>query len=297
MDTGAMPEPTDRLEAFIAPARARPDLWRLAAGALLAAAAWLAALAALLPLARHLPAEPERAFLLAYLASFAGLALGIATAARLLQRRAPSTLLGPGGFRPRHFALAVAAVALLAALSAPLAAWLAAPTRQVPLASWAAWLPLVLPALLLQTAAEELAFRGFLMQTLAARFHSRWVWLLLPALLFGLLHWSPAEFGPNAWIVALSATVIGLVLADVTAATGNLSAAIGLHFANNVVSLLLVSLPSPLAGFSLWIARVDPADALPLLLVDLATTLAAWAAWRGVRHSRRRLHSGDGGSI
>ena len=40
----------------------------------------------------------------------------------------------------------------------------------MPLAAWAAWLPLVLPALLVQTAAEEIAFRGYLMQGLAARF-------------------------------------------------------------------------------------------------------------------------------
>ena len=119
----------------------------------------------------------------------------------------------------------------------------AAPVRQLPLAAWAAWLPLALPLLLVQTAAEELAFRGFLMQCLAARFARPLVWFLLPALLFGALHWNPAELGANASLVALSATVIGLVLADVTAKTGNLSAAIGLHFANNVTSLLVVSLP------------------------------------------------------
>ena len=110
----------------------------------------------------------------------------------------------------------------------------------------------------------------------------------------------PGRFGANAWIVALSTAVIGLVLADVTVKTGNLSAAIGLHFANNVSSLLLVSLPSPLAGFSLWIARIDPADTAavrPLLLADLATTLAAWAAWRAFRRTRRQLHSQGRGSI
>lgn len=297
---GILPERTERFEAFVAPVRARPALWRLVAGVLLAALAWLAAVLVLVPLALRLPADPGRLFLLGYLASFAGLALGAAAAARLLQRRAPATLFGPGGFRASHFGLAVAIVALLTALSAPAIAWLAAPARQMPLATWAAWLPLVLPALLVQTTAEEMAFRGFLMQSLAARFRSRRVWLLLPAALFGLLHWNPAEFGANAWIVALSTTVAGLVLADVTVRTGNLSAAVGLHFANNVSSLLLVSLPSPLAGFSLWIARIDPADVTavrPLLLADLAATLAAWAVWLALRRTRRQLHSRGGGSI
>jgi membrane protease YdiL (CAAX protease family) len=287
------PWQSDAFEAFVAPARLRPALWRLAAGAALAALAWLGAAAALLPLASRLPADPGRAFLLGYLASFAGLALGTAAAARLLGRRSPATLLGPGGFRPRHFALGVAVVALLASLAAPFVAWAAAPARQMPLATWAAWLPLVLPALLVQTAAEELAFRGLIMQGLAARFRSPWIWLLLPALLFGLLHWNPVEFGANAWVVALAAAVIGLVLGDVTARTGNLSAAMGLHFANNVASLLFVSLPSPLAGFSLWVARLDPDDAAavrPLLLADLAATLAAWVVWLAVWRARRRLH-------
>ena len=147
--------------------------------------------------------------------------------------------------------------------------------------------PIVLPAILVQTAAEELAFRGYLMQGLAARFRSRWVWWLLPAALFGALHWNPGEFGPNAWLVALSTGLIGLVLADVTVRTGNLSAAIGLHFANNVASLLVVSLPSPLAGLSLYLARIDPSDAAAvrlLLLADLATTLAAYAAWLALCH-------------
>ena len=80
-------------EAFVAPARARPALWRLALGAILAAAAWLGSIALLLPLAAR--ADPGRLLLLAYLASFAGLALGTAAAARLLQRRSPSPSSAP----------------------------------------------------------------------------------------------------------------------------------------------------------------------------------------------------------
>ncbi len=217
-----------------------------------------------------------------------------------LQRRGPATLIGPGGFRPRDFALGIAAVVLLGALAALTLSGLTPPVRQMSLAAWAAWLPLALPALLVQTAAEEIAFRGYLLQGLAARFRSRWIWWLLPALGFGALHWNPAEFGANAWLVALSTAVIGLILADVTIRTGNLSAAIGLHFANNVASLLVVALPSPLASLSLYLAEIDPADAdalRPLLLADLATTLAAYAAWLALCHRRRRLHSEGRGSI
>ena len=141
----------------------------------------------------------------------------------------------------------------------------------------------------MQTAAEELAFRGYLLQGLAARFRSRLLWWGAPALLFGLLHWSPRE----GWPAVLAAAALGLILADVTARSGNLSAAIGLHFANNAVALLVVAMPSPLAGLSLFVAGVDPADAATvqlLLLSDLAVTLIAYAVWLGFWARRRRLH-------
>jgi membrane protease YdiL (CAAX protease family) len=172
--------------------------------------------------------------------------------------------------------------------------------RQAPVALWAAWLPLALPALMIQTAAEELAFRGYLLQGLAARFRAPLVWWLLPAVLFGLLHWDPAQFGRHAWLAAASAAVVGLVLADVTASTGNLSAAMGLHFANNAVALLLVAVPSPAAALSLYlypVATGDPDALRRILLADLATTLVAWAAWRLLLRRRASLHSPDPGSI
>ena len=64
------------------------------------------------------------------------------------------SLLCPGGFRPRDFALGVAVIALVGAVSGLAMALLAPPVRQLPLAAWAAWLPVVLPALFVQTAAS-----------------------------------------------------------------------------------------------------------------------------------------------
>ncbi len=295
-----LPGRTARFEAFVAPAQAWPEAWRLVAGTLLAAAVWLAAALLIFPLARLFAVEAVRRLLLLYLASFAGLILGVALAARLLQRRGLRTLIGPDGFRLGEFGLAVAAIGGVSALGLLPILWLAPPVRQMAVVAWAAWLPLALPALLVQTAAEELAFRGWLMQGLAARFRSRAVWWLVPAALFGLMHWNTEELGRDAWLGALSAAVTGLVLADVTVRTGNLSAAIGLHFANNVVALLLISMPSPLADLSLFVMAPDPALAAPkrlLLLADIATTLAAYAAWLAVRRRLRRLHSRGAGSI
>lgn len=283
-------------DAFVAPARARPALWRLVAGVLLAAAVWLAATVALF---RAAPAAGAPGVLLLYLASFAGLALGTVLAARLLHRRGAASLLGPGGFRLRHFAAGVAAIAALVLLATAVGALAAPPERQMAWSAWARLLLLALPLVLVQTAAEEFLFRGYLMQGLAARFRTPLAWALLPAIAFGALHWDGTAYGADAWLAVVAATAVGLAFADVTAATGNLSAAIGLHFANNVAALLLVAMPGPTAALALYVAPVDGAHSMRAwLLADIATTLAAWAAWRlalGLRD--RRLHSRDRGSI
>lgn len=293
---GILPGPSARFEAFVAPARPRPALWRLILGAALAAAVWLAALVGLLWLAFWLERQGGGApgagpLVIAFLASFGALILGLHLALRLLHGRGAASLLGPRGFVPRHFLAGVLVVAGFGAMSALPSLGAAPPVRQTDLARWLAWLPLALPALLVQIAAEEMAFRGYLMQGLAARFRAAWVWWLLPAAVFGLMHWNPAEFGPNAWLVVATATLTGLILGDVTARTGNLSAAMGLHFANNAVALLVVAVPSPLGGLSLWVADLDGSDAAAVrsaLVANLAATALAYAATLAILARRRR---------
>src|ERR687897_3910083 len=109
---GILPARTARFEAFVAPARAEPALWRLAAGVLLAALLWLATAGALGTIAQGLSGPGPRAALVLYLASFAGLAAGLALAARLLHHRPPRSLIGPEGFSGPAFALGVTVIAL-----------------------------------------------------------------------------------------------------------------------------------------------------------------------------------------
>jgi membrane protease YdiL (CAAX protease family) len=293
---------TAAFEAFVAPARGRPEVWRLLLGLALTAVVWAAVNAAmLLPLLPLLPPQgAEQAVLVLFLFGFAGMVLGVWLAVRLLGRRRFASLFGPAGFEPRRFLAGAGVMAALAAVSVAVWLMVAGTVRRTDLASWAAWLPLALPAILVQCAAEELLFRGYLLQGLAARFRSAAVWWLAPAALFGLLHWSPAEFGANAWLAVAAAALIGLVLADVTARTGGLSAAIGLHFANNVSALLLLSTPSEVGALSLWVTTTGPSDpeAMRLLiLADIATTLAAYGLWLAAARRWRQLHPGGRGSI
>ena len=62
----------------------------------------------------------------------------------------------------------------------------------------------------------------------------------LPSLLFGAAHYLNG-FGPaDAVLYALWATLLGLACADLTARTGNIGAAIGLHLSNNLFAFLIV---------------------------------------------------------
>lgn len=287
------PPRTAAFEAFVAPARGRPALWRLGLGLAVVGVVWAAVNVAMLPLVPRLPPRTvAQAVLVLYLLGFAGMALGVWLAVRLVGRRRFAGLFGPAGFEPRRFLAGAAVMAGLAAVS--LLAWmlLGAPVRRTGVLAWAAWLPVALPAILVQSAAEELVFRGYLLQGLAARFRSAWAWWLVPSLLFGLLHWNPAGFGQNAWLAVAAAVVTGLVLADVTARTGGLSAAMGLHFVNNLSALLVLSTSSDVGALSLFVAGVGASDTAAmrlLILADLGTTLAAYAAWLVVarRHGNR----------
>ena len=274
--------PTDaaaRFAEFVAPARARAEPWRLALGLAAVAATWLTVT---LLLAALLAGAGPRIAILAYLTGFAGMILGLELALRLLHRRSLRSVVGPGGFRPREFLLGVAVVAAVSGL-AELAALLAVrPSQAQPLATWAVWVPFVLGALFVQVTAEELVFRGYLQQQLAARFARRAVWWGLPAVMFGALHWQPG-YGANAWLLAATAAVTGLVYGDVTTRLGNLSASIGLHFANNAFAALILPPPGPLGAFGLLAsAGATPGttairDALAL---NIAVTLLVWGVWR-----------------
>lgn len=191
---------------------------------------------------------------------------------RLLHRRPLRTLLGPGGtINWRHFEIASIFVLLLSLPDFLLSSLFGQLTPALPLDQWLVWLVPALTALSLQVLAEEMVFRGFLMQQLAARFRSRWVWWVLPSLLFGSLHWNPTAFGPGpALVVVITTAFMGLVLSDVTARFGNLGPALGLHFANNLTVLLLVGVPQQLSGLSLYerdLPTTQP-DSLLLALIS-----------------------------
>ncbi|MCY4336219.1 MAG: CPBP family intramembrane metalloprotease, partial [Litoreibacter sp.] len=139
--------------------------------------------------------------------------------------------------------------------------------------------PLALILLLVQTGSEELLFRGYLMQALAARFRSGWIWFVIPSLLFGAAHFNP-EIDPRLnYAFLFAVTLFGFLAADLTRVTGNLGAAMGFHFANNFFALFLVSIEGEMSGLSLYHAAFTMEDVdtiLPLVAIDVVTVLGVW---------------------
>jgi len=287
-----LPRHPPPFDAFVAPARGRVQLWRLGGGLAVifavhfaVAAGVFALLVRLVPPGR-LTAEtigdtPLVMTLLLF--SFAGLALGTWGAVRLLHRRGLASLIGHGPTALRHFVLgagALMAVNLGAlALVGPRLGLEPNLAPQV----WLMWLPVALVGVLVQTGAEELVFRGYLQQQLAARFASPLLWMVAPSLAFGLLHHDPVNMGANTWTVVALTGVFGLMAADLTARSGTLGLAWGLHFANNCFALLVVSPAGTLSGLALYgtpFGLDDTTVMRALLLGDLALLLAVWGGCR-----------------
>ena len=287
---------TEAFRTFVAPARDCPQIWRLILGLVLIAAVYVGLIIGLVSLAAWRQAAQgagdlatglERAdspgAVLVILASFSGAALGAFLAARLLHRRGAATLFGPRRVLLRDFA--VATVSMLGLSAVYLALWALAFDAVPNMApgTWLAWLPLLLLGLLVQTGTEEIVFRGYLLQQLAARFRSPLIWLVLPPLVFGALHYDPAQTALTNAYAMLAAGLFGLLAADLTWRSGSIGAAWGFHLVNNLMALGVLALDGGLTGLALFVTPYDEAGvtAHPGLLVgDLLGTVLAWAVLR-----------------
>jgi len=108
-----------------------------------------------------------------------------------------------------------------------------------------AFIPLLFIALLLipvQTTTEELLFRGYLTQGLAGWTNNRWIAILVPGFLFGLMHsMNPEvkEFG--FWITMPQYIFFGLLWGLIAVLDDGIELAIGMHAANNLFGSLFIT--------------------------------------------------------
>ncbi|MEM9579874.1 MAG: CPBP family intramembrane glutamic endopeptidase [Pseudomonadota bacterium] len=292
----------DAHELLVAHARSRAQLWRLLAGvSLVITAQWFLVSLIWTTLFQLLSDDAYRALYydfdelllpqsaLVMLYSFAPVWLSVVFVSVLLHNRGLASLTGPMDLLASQ---AIRAARWLIGLNA-LGLALVMMTPGTPVAGLALgrWLSFLIPALIgiaIQIGAEELMFRGYLQQQLAARFRHPVIWMLIPSVLFGVLHYQPAVFAENAWLIVAWATLFGLLAADLTARAGTLGPAMALHFVTNTIALLLVAPQGPLSGLALFqhgFSSADVAVVRAYLPVDLALMICSWLA---VRISLRR---------
>ena len=284
-------------EILVAPARPSADLRRLGGGIVLTVVVFLVlsvAWSGLMPAifgpegwARIRPAVEAATTplgVLINLFTFGLLIIALAVSLRAVHKRGLPSVVGPLPLAARQFLRAGLALALLYGFLAlvPMPDAME-PERNLAFGTWAMFLPLALAGLFVQVFAEEVAFRGYLQSQLAARFASPLVWLALPALGFGLLHFDSATYGASGWLVMLWATGFGLVAADLTARFGTLGPATALHLVNNFSAILIAAPKGQFDGLALYVFPFSLGDAgavAAILPVDILMLLCAWLAIR-----------------
>ncbi|MEL6793868.1 MAG: CPBP family glutamic-type intramembrane protease, partial [Pseudomonadota bacterium] len=208
------------LRAYAATAEARPQIWRTVLCLLIVFAALFgASLLIGLALTRIAPdANPLGSLealstttgVLFALGTFVLWWPGLQIGMRLMNRRGLGSLFPPTQRRPfRLFLIGFAVAVGFGALGVAFGV-LTSPVERsaLGLGAWLALLPVALILLLIQTGAEEVLFRGYLLQQLAARFRGHWIaWGLVPSLLFGALHFNPTA--PGGAEVAIAVTALG----------------------------------------------------------------------------------------
>lgn len=234
--------------AFLAAAAAEPNGGsRHALGAALCIAASLVAGEAAAAAARGLGADAAAgaASLVIALVALAAIAPTLAAIAPLLHHRGAAGLWGAA--RRPQFDDVWRGMRVAAALSAVvIALYLALGALNVSEARPNVGLLLLLaPLIAAQATAEELFFRGYLLQATAGWARRGFVLWAAPSILcFALFH-----IGPNApWYAALWPLVFGVFAAALVWRTGGLSVGIGFHVMHNWIAILAFSEAGAVSG-------------------------------------------------
>ncbi len=221
----------------------------------------------------------------ALLFSFGMISVAVFVGVRLVHKRSGLSVLGPMILAVPQFFRVLGILAVLSVVLAVLPPYgMGGPlVPNLGFGLWLVLLPTSLAVVFIQISAEEIFFRGYLQQQLAARFQSPLIWMVLPSILFAMGHYQPAEAGENAVMIVVWAGMFGLLMADLTARSGTIGPALAVHFVNNVTALLITSLPDNLGGLALWhtpFGMADTAELRAWMPVDFALMIVSWLAAR-----------------
>jgi membrane protease YdiL (CAAX protease family) len=216
-----------------------------------------------------------------FVAWFAALLLAVA----VFHRRHPRTLVTPGPRLRWGRSLAgagvwVALVSGMSLLEAVLFPGRYAFTPDLPVLLPFAFVALVL--IPLQTSAEELFFRSYVLQGAGLLMRQPLVLAALSGLLFALPHAANPEVAVSFWPVMGFYFVFGAALAAVTLRDGGAELALGVHAANNVFTAVIANfegsaLRTPAlftaSGFDPWYNLAGSVVALVVLYIVFARLL------------------------
>jgi membrane protease YdiL (CAAX protease family) len=108
-----------------------------------------------------------------------------------------------------------------------------------------AFIPLVFIALVFfpfQITFEELLFRGYLAQGIGSWTKSRWLVILIPSILFGLMHMANKEVAAFGFWAAMPHYILfGLIFGLASVLDDGIELAIGMHAANNIFNCVVVT--------------------------------------------------------
>ncbi len=138
------------------------------------------------------------------------------------------------------------------------------------------FIPLVFISIILipiQTSFEEVMFRGYLSQGVAAWTKNRLMVVLIPAFLFGMMHvFNPEIKEYGFWITMPQYIIFGVVFGLVIVLDDGIETAMGAHAANNIfLSIFVTFKASALQTPALFVQKeLDPVkDLITLILISL----------------------------
>jgi membrane protease YdiL (CAAX protease family) len=169
---------------------------------------------------------------------------GIVLVMRLVHQRSFQTLISPAQriSWKRFFQGFMVWLVLLGIIS--LGEAMLYPGRYVLTLDLSRYIPFVFLALVLipiQTSAEELFFRGYILQSVGMRLRNIWILSAISGFVFMVPHFLNPEAQVNYPLMGLYYFLIGSVLAYITLRDGRLELALGLHAANNLFSALIAN--------------------------------------------------------
>lgn len=148
---------------------------------------------------------------------------------------------------------------------------------QLDLSSFIPLLIIVLVMIPIQTSCEEITFRGYLAQGIGNLTKNRWMVLIIPSVLFGLMHAINPEVKEFGFFVMMPQYIlIGALFALISILDDGIELAMGMHAANNAFAALFITHSSSVfqTAAIFEVKEVNPYYSFIELIVFSAVVLA-----------------------